>query len=632
MTELLPQVVPALAMTLLHFLWQGAAIGALAWLALSLLRHARPQARYAVACAALLLCVLLPAWSVTHALAGMARDTLQQGAPAPALDAGAASMPLVWLRDAGQASSLSPALPWIVALWASGAGLLLLRMACGLAWVRRLQAGSQAGDGRWQACVDRLAVRLRIGRRVALRIVDAGDSPVCAGWWRPVVLLPAAIAARMPAELLEALLAHELAHVRRHDYLVNLLQGAVEALLFYHPAVWWLSRRIRIERELVADDLAAAALGEPRRLAVALAELDRFDASPFPVHIPFFAHAARGGHLMSRIQQLVRPDRRAASGALVLPLVALAAAGVVFHAHARLADATPVVIEHRVAAADPLPAPTPVAATGARPAARPSPAAPVKARVALRGNDDGYALVRKGSDGFAMSGTLDDVDAIRAARDAIDDDFLWFRRDGKAWVLRDADALSRARAAWKDTDALDKKMRALDARMRPHSERMQALGQRMEVLAGESDADSPEMREASRRIEAVSRQIQAVAQQQAALAVQQMQPDLGEARQRQLENEMDEQQAKMEALERQMEVQTAAIDAASERMQARQQPMEALGREMEAAGKPMEAIGKEMEVIGDQIERTAAIAETEIRRIIDDAYGRGLATPAPSAH
>jgi len=628
MAEWLPQVVPALAMALLHFLWQGAVVGALAWIALSLLRHARPQLRYAVACAALSLCVLLPAWSVVHALAGVAGDAVLDPR-AFALDA--ASTPLLWFRDAGQAPSFSPMSPWIVALWAAGAGLFLLRMGFGLAWVHRLRAGSHADDGRWQACVDRLAVGLRLGRRVALRIVDAGDSPVCAGWWRPVVLLPAAIAARMPADLLEALLAHELAHVRRHDYLVNLLQGTVEALLFYHPVVWWLSHRIRIERELVADDLAAAALGEPRRLAVALAELDRFVGSPSPAHLPLFAHAARGGHLMSRIQQLVRPDRRAASAALVLPLVALAAAGVVFHAHARLADAAPVVIGQRIATSAPLPAPTPVAVAAARPAAQPV-AAPVKTLVARRDDNDGYALVRKGSDGFAMSGTLDDVDAIRAARDAIDDDFLWFRRDGKAWVLRDAEALSRARAAWKDTDALDKKMRALDARMRPHSERMQALGQRMEALAAEGDAESPEMREASRQIETLSRQIQAVAQQQAALAVQQMQPDLDEARQRQLENEMREQQARMEALDRQMEVHSTAIDAAAERMRVRHEPMEALGREMEAAGKPMEAIGKEMEAVGEQIERTAAIAEAEIRRIIDDAYARGLATPAPSVH
>ena len=629
MTELLPQLVPALAMALLHFLWQGAVVGAVAWLALSLLRHARPQLRYAVACAALLLCVLLPAWSLVHALAGLA-GTPSPGLRAPAFDAATAAAPLVWLRDAGQASPLPSAMPWIVALWAAGAGLFLLRMACGLAWVHRLRAGSHAGDSHWQACIDRLAVRLRVGRRVALRIVDAGDSPVCAGWWRPVVLLPAAIAARMPADLLEALLAHELAHVRRHDYLVNLLQGAVEALLFYHPVVWWLSHRVRIERELVADDLAANALGEPRRLAVALAELDRFTASPLPAPLPLFAHAARGGHLMSRIQQLVRPDRRAASGALFLPIVALAAAGVVFHAHAKLADAPPAAVDQPVATAAALPAPAPAAAASARPAAKPV-AAPVKTRVARRDDGKGYALVRKDRDGFVISGTFDDADAIRAARDAIDGDFLWFRRDGKAWVLRDADALSRARAAWKDTDALDDKMRALDARMRPHDERMQALGKRMEALEADSDADSPEMHEASRRIDALARQIQATAHQQATLAVQ-MEPDLDEARQREIANEMREQEARLEALERQLQAHNATLEAAAGRMRDRHEPMEALGREMEAAGKPMEAIGKEMEAVGKQIERSAAIAEADIHRIIDDAYARGLATPAPSAH
>ena len=630
MTELLPQWVPMLAMALLHFLWQGAVIGVLAWFALSLLRHARPQLRYAVACAALLMCVLLPAWSIVRAIVG---DGLAN-APMPiaAFGADVVATPLVWLRDAGQTPALASALPWVVMLWALGAGMLLLRMACGLAWVQRLQAQSHAEEGAWQACVDRLSLRLQLGRRVALRIIDTGDSPVCAGWWRPVILLPAAIAARMPAGLLEALLAHELAHARRHDYLVNLLQGAIEALLFYHPAVWWLSHRIRIERELVADDLAARALGEPRRLAVALAELERFDALPVPVHLPLFAHAARGGHLMSRIQQLLRPDRRVASGALIVPLIALATAGVVFHAHARFADAPGVAVEQRVAVAKPLPAAMPAPASVARLTAQDAPSTAVNTQVARRGDDDGYALVRNGRDNFAMSGTMDDIKAIRVARDAINDDFLWFRRDGKAWILRDADALARARAAWKDTEALDAQMQALDARMRPHSERMEALGQQMDALARGADTESPEMREAARRMEALSRQMQALAHEQATLALQHVQPELDAARERHLEKEMDAQQLKMEALERQMEAHSAAIEAASERMRVQQAPMEALGREMEAASQPMEAIGQEMEVIGQQIERKASVAQAEIHRIIDDAYARGLATPAPSVH
>ena len=89
------------------------------------------------------------------------------------------------------------------------------------------------------------------------------DVPTVIGWLRPVVLVPASALAGMTPQQLEAILAHELAHIRRHDYLVNLLQTLVETLLFYHPAVWWLSRRIRIERENCCDDLAVSLCGDP---------------------------------------------------------------------------------------------------------------------------------------------------------------------------------------------------------------------------------------------------------------------------------------------------------------------------------------------------------------------------------
>ncbi|TQD50801.1 M56 family metallopeptidase, partial [Marilutibacter aestuarii] len=331
MTDLAATLVPALAGTLLAFLWQGALVGVLAWLALALLRDARPQARYAVACLALLACLVLPASHLLRALSAPVHE-------APIMAAGVASAPdarvsgfqsdtpgmlaPVLRLDAGPI--LPPdVLPWVVALWAAGAGLLALRMGLGLHWVQRLQATSHdGGDDGWQRRVDAMARALGIRRHVAWRVLAKGDSPLSVGWWRPVVMVPAALVLRMPTPLLEALVAHELAHVRRHDYLVNLLQGVVEVLLFYHPVTWWLSRRIRVEREQVADDLAATLIGEPRRLAIALSELDRCTA---PVPNP--ALAAHGGQLMSRIQQLVRPQRNTLRGVVALPLVAMAIAG-----------------------------------------------------------------------------------------------------------------------------------------------------------------------------------------------------------------------------------------------------------------------------------------------------------------
>ena len=128
--------------------------------------------------------------------------------------------------------------------------------------------------------VARLTRRLHIGRAVRLLESTLVDVPTVIGWLKPVVLLPASALAGLSPHQLEAILAHELAHIRRHDYLVNLLQTLVETLLFYHPAVWWLSRRIRAERENCCDDLAVSLCGDPVAYAAALAELEGLRRQP----------------------------------------------------------------------------------------------------------------------------------------------------------------------------------------------------------------------------------------------------------------------------------------------------------------------------------------------------------------
>lgn len=662
----LPLLVPALATVLVDFLWQGALIGLLAWLALALLRNARPQARYAVACLALLACALLPAWQLSQAVGDAAPMADARAFLAGAgLPAGVARLHVAPAFDALAPLPAPPdeLLPWIVAAWGAGAAARALRMACGLLWIRRLRLRSRADHDGWQQSLDLLARRLGIRRSVALRIVADGDSPLSIGWWKPVVLLPAALALRMPVHLLEALLAHELAHVRRLDYLVNLLQGAVEVLLFYHPVTWWLSRRIRIEREQVADDIAASALGEPRRLAIALSRLDSF-AAP----IPTFAQAAHGGQLMSRIRQLVRPDRRTIGGIVVLPLLGLAAAGLVFaQVHpAPTAPVAPVPFAAPVAPSAPS-APAPIRATA--PAAPVAPAAPAAApaapvpptapeppaspahrtgiiasagaapsatrvsrlaphpitRIASRGDADGYALVRKDREGFTMSGSAADADAVRAARRGIDGDFLWFRRDGKPYVVRDAALLQRAEAAWAPMHALETRMQALNARMRPHQDRMQALAERMQALQAENGMGSPEQKAQAERMQALGKRMQALAERQRALA----QHRQGAADDEAAERQVRELSAQQDALARDMERHAQAMEATSRSIEAKAKPIEALGQEMEAAGKPMEAVGKDMEALGRQMQEEADVADARVRGLIDEALRRDLAQPAP---
>lgn len=305
------ELMSAVGWTLVHFLWQGALIGFATALALTLLRNARPQLRYLAACAGLLACVAWPAADLCLQLGrgGAAAGTLGSS--------GGIVMGSAVKSAAGMLTWLQANMQWLVGAWASCALTLALRMGLGLLWLGT--AGrSHTVNAEWQARVDRLARVAGVARSVRLRIVDHLASPITAGWWRPVVLVPAALVSGMPADLLEALLAHEIAHIKRHDYLVNLMQNVVEALFFYHPAVWWISGRIRAEREQIADDLAASQLGEPRRLARALSELEKLQFSS--LHL---AQAANGGDLFARIQRLVRPDAQALSWKAALPVLGL---------------------------------------------------------------------------------------------------------------------------------------------------------------------------------------------------------------------------------------------------------------------------------------------------------------------
>lgn len=297
MSTTLAILVPAVGWALLHFLWKGTLLSLAAALFLRLTRGGRPQVRYIVLCMALALCVVVPLVDGYREFTAMAAID-----PVPALP--------VWMQHAvAPALSQEPML-WVVTAWLFGVGLMMARVVVGLAWVHRLAHASHAcANDAWQACVSALAQRCGIRRPVRLRVVPHLLSPAAAGWWRPVVLVPASLLTQMPPDLIEALLAHEVAHIRRFDYLVNLMQRAIEALLFYHPGVWWLSGRIRVERELIADALAASLTGNPRHLALALNQLSQQQGvEAAPAGAALWAH---GGALSERIRRLVRPQRHA---------------------------------------------------------------------------------------------------------------------------------------------------------------------------------------------------------------------------------------------------------------------------------------------------------------------------------
>ncbi len=221
---------------------------------------------------------------------------------------------------------LRPILPWVSLVWALGVMGIGLWHLGGWVQTRRLRRRRThpVSEAVLQA-VARLGGRLKVSRPVRVLESALARVPMVIGWLRPVILLPASALAGLTPEQLEAVLAHELAHIRRYDCLVRLVQVLAETLLFYHPAVWWISSRIRTESEYCCDEMAAVACGNRRQYAQAMAALAELqDAAPR------LAAAASGGPLLGRVRRVmgmpdpVRPSAAASAAAILLVVAMLA--------------------------------------------------------------------------------------------------------------------------------------------------------------------------------------------------------------------------------------------------------------------------------------------------------------------
>jgi len=336
-TELLNHpLVLALGWALVHFLWQGAVIAGILFVMLTALRRQSAKARYLAGCAALLLMALCPLATV----AVLQYQTLDDSAISTAIPVPIPNTTVISEREptgfqppANQMPALTfqpnartrlqDALPWLVVLWMGCVSALAIRLAAGywrIRWMAR-HTGELLEEV-WQEKLSRLAEQLRVSRPVRLCKSALVEVPTVIGWLRPVILFPVGALTGLPGAQLEAILAHELAHIRRHDYLVNLLQNLIETFLFYHPAVWWTSNQISQERELCCDDLALTVCGDRLVYAKALAALEESRANLSDLDL-----AADGGSLVRRIRRLMGVTTQSnrtsvwAAGAIALVLV-----------------------------------------------------------------------------------------------------------------------------------------------------------------------------------------------------------------------------------------------------------------------------------------------------------------------
>ncbi|MGB6481923.1 MAG: M56 family metallopeptidase [Candidatus Acidiferrales bacterium] len=299
-----PQLTHTLGWALLHFLWQGLALAAIcsAWMALC--RTA--SARYVIAIATLLLMLVAPVVTffvlqhsavatVNTAGSEAASTTVAANLPslsAPALVSPAASNSPAPLR--------SDTLLWLVEAWFAGVFFFSLRTAGGLIFIERMRR-NRARPVSALLLEKCLALQRRMGLARAIRYCECLclEAPAVIGWLRPVVLLPVTALSGLSEDQLAAVISHELAHIRRFDCFVNLFQIAAETLLFYHPAVWWLNKRIRAERENCCDDAALAICGNAVEYARALTLMEEWRQQPV------MAMAANRSPLVARVARLL---------------------------------------------------------------------------------------------------------------------------------------------------------------------------------------------------------------------------------------------------------------------------------------------------------------------------------------
>jgi beta-lactamase regulating signal transducer with metallopeptidase domain len=314
-------VIQRIGWTLLQGLWQGAAIALILAALLPLTR--RPRLRYAMACVALLTMTIAAAMTFAFgddsALTARTGTALTNRADTARLWFRVNSEPAPPGERPNRAAGVGGVVPLLVGLWIVGVVAQAIRQ-CG-AWlhVQRWRRGVAVDDPTWLAILAAVADRLRIRRAVRLLCSTQVDGPAVLGLMRPVILVPLALLNDLSAQQAQAILAHELAHIRRLDYVMNLMQTAIETIFFHHPAVWWISAQIRRERENCCDDIAASICGGAVAYAGALLKLEEHRARSF-------ALAASDGSLLGRIRRLVgapAPGHRRAKSALAAILALL---------------------------------------------------------------------------------------------------------------------------------------------------------------------------------------------------------------------------------------------------------------------------------------------------------------------
>jgi beta-lactamase regulating signal transducer with metallopeptidase domain len=429
-----------LVLALLHSLWQGTLISLLLAFVLRRLQASRHDARYALALAAQcsVLVTGLATWAWLDRTEAEASPVAVHPST-PAMSEGTSEFVIVSKATTTQEGRSIPPLaesswaPVLAIGWLTGVVLMLLRSAGAVFSASRLGRGSRVTEPAIVSLLDRLREELRIRRPIRVVACETISGPAVLGLIRPTLLLPISLISGLPPVAVRAILAHELAHIRRLDYAVNLLQMLIESLLFFNPMVWWLGRQVRIEREACCDAMAVRVVGSPLSYSHALAEWA--GAIGAPLGVAAWNGDGRPSTLLERIRRVLRPGERFGPQRLSLAgLIVLLLVGPMLLVALWKGTQTAVVL----------------AAQALTPAQRIERIEEAKANYGLQPNRKGAKTVLKGtirtSDGKPPASksllsviTINSGGTVMKSAGEFQDSFSVESSNGSVWVLADPD-------------------------------------------------------------------------------------------------------------------------------------------------------------------------------------------------
>lgn len=442
----------------------------------------------------------------------------------------------------------------LVTAWMIGMLFLSVRLMGGYFYTEQLRwKYTKTIQGDTLVLFNQLLEKVKIKKGINLLESSLATSPMTIGFLQPVILLPIGLITGLSNKELEAVLAHELAHIKRHDYLVNIIQSLVEILFFFHPATWWISANIREERENCCDDLAIELCGNNVHLAKALTKVEIFQQQTnMSLAMGFTGKKQTLLRRVHRILGIKKTNSVNYAGIIVMSLFALTT--FVFVNIPNNADAQ---------------------------------TSPQKPKTSKKPVTTTTKVTKKTSK--TISVTQENENNLNFSNGNI-------YVNGERIHLSPSDSIKVA----KELQAIE----MLEKRMEPHQKKIETLSNQIAIYSQQINEHSQPMNNFSIKISELSNKLSKLGEKQGSIAEKMISYKEGTQARKNAEQNMNQIEKEMKIIEQQMEKYGDEMEKIGERMNFNSAPIDSLSKLIELEAKPIEALGKEIEFRAKEIEKT----------------------------